>query len=519
VTLTSDAPARGSEPRPQAPPPDRRLLAAGIVITILIGTVFLFYTKSDLWLDEALSVNVARLPLSQIPHWLRHDGAPPLYYVLLHFWMSIFGTSDEAVRSLSGVAALGSAVAIWYAGRRVSGTGTAWAALLLFMANPYVYHYATETRMYMIEILLVTCGFLAFMRALERPSIGRLAVLALITALLLYNQYWAIYLGIVVAALTGWMAWKGPNQQAARRMLVALGIGALAFVPWLPTFLYQAQHTGTPWGQPQLPPVPIGKTFADFAGSTQYNEGWVLFFPAFVMLLFGLAGKANDNLHVELDLRTRPPGRWLGFMLAAGLIVGTSLDYISRGAFQTRYSAFVFTFWLLLLAHGFNCLRDERVRYGVLAIMVAVGFIGGIRNAGTNRTEAAQVAAVLQAEAKPNDVVVYCPDQLGPAVHRLAPKNLDEFSYPSSPKPGVLVDWADYNKRIASERIPAFANHILAKAGDRTIWLVTAPGYRTHVGLCEKMASLWGKQRTFRQRVASNSTIYEMPGLQEFTVK
>ena len=33
---------------------------------------------------------------------LRHDGAPPLYYALLHFWIDVFGLGNLAVRSLSG---------------------------------------------------------------------------------------------------------------------------------------------------------------------------------------------------------------------------------------------------------------------------------------------------------------------------------------------------------------------------------------------------------------------------------
>jgi len=173
----------------------------------------------------------------------------------------------------------------------------------------------------------------------------------------------------------------------------------------------------------------------------------------------------------------------------------------------------------LLLAHGFTCLRDERIRYGVLAFMVAVGFLGGLRNAETNRTQAAQVAAVLKADAKPNDVVLYCPDQLGPSVHRLAPKDLQAFSYPSSQHPGVLIDWVDYRKRIASERIPAFAANILAEAGNRTIWMVTAPGYRTHVGLCERMAAIFAKRRIATTRVTPDNQLFEIPGLREFQVK
>ena len=46
------------------------------------------------WLDEGISVGISSHPLSEIPALLRQDGSPPLYYVLLHLWMSILGRSD-----------------------------------------------------------------------------------------------------------------------------------------------------------------------------------------------------------------------------------------------------------------------------------------------------------------------------------------------------------------------------------------------------------------------------------------
>ena len=58
-------------------------------------------------------------PLHLIPHLLRDDGAPPLYYVLLHFWMKVFGTSDLGARSLSGVIGVLTLPVAWVAGYRV----------------------------------------------------------------------------------------------------------------------------------------------------------------------------------------------------------------------------------------------------------------------------------------------------------------------------------------------------------------------------------------------------------------
>ena len=67
-----------------------------------MGIGLRFWAPTALWLDEALSVNIAHLPVTQIPRALAHDGSPPLYYVLLHVWMAMFGRSDFAVGPCPG---------------------------------------------------------------------------------------------------------------------------------------------------------------------------------------------------------------------------------------------------------------------------------------------------------------------------------------------------------------------------------------------------------------------------------
>ena len=84
----------------------RIVVGVGVGLVVAAGLFLRFWTRSGLWLDEALTVDVARLPLHEIPNALKHDGAPPLYYYLLHFWIALFGQSNDAVRALSGVLAV-----------------------------------------------------------------------------------------------------------------------------------------------------------------------------------------------------------------------------------------------------------------------------------------------------------------------------------------------------------------------------------------------------------------------------
>lgn len=513
MTVLSDAPARDAVGASSA----RRhpLTVAGWVAAVASGLALFTYTRSDMWLDEALSVNIARLPLGDLREALERDGAPPLYYALLHAWTGLLGDGNVAARSLSACFAGAALVAMWFAARRVGGTALAWTAVVVMATNPYMVRYATEARMYVLEILLVTVGILAVPRALERPTFARLLPIALIVAAMTYTQYWGFYVIAVTGAALALLAWRdAARRRAAVATLVAMAIGGLTFLAWLPSFLYQRAHTGTPWGDPVLPGLPIGETFLGFSGGEE-QEGWLLLLLAIPLVVLGVFGLGVDRRRVELDLRGRPEVRWHSLIGGASLVVGVSLGYLAGQAFEARYSAIVFPFFVLLVARGVTTLRDERVRVGVLAAVVLLGLLGGARNAAEQRTQAGDVGAILTAEARAGDLVVYCPDQLGPSVHRVTDTAAAQVTYPAFGDP-AFVDWVDYEDRLAAADPAAFVDEVLTRAGSGTVWYVTGPGYPTHAGVCEAMADELASGRERIPRVLPDEGFFEKPGLQQF---
>src|SRR2546423_2951139 len=180
-------------------------LAIAVIVTVGVGARFV--ARSHLWLDEALTVNIAGLPLRSLTGALRHDGAPPLYYVVLHFWMRLFGSGTIAVRALSGVCSVACLPLAWRVGRRLGGRTVATAVLVLFALSPFAVQYATEARMYSLAMLLVLAGGLALVNLLERPTPGRWAAVALLTGALLLTHYYALYTVAAVGAVLLWHAW------------------------------------------------------------------------------------------------------------------------------------------------------------------------------------------------------------------------------------------------------------------------------------------------------------------------
>ena len=478
----------------------RTVAGTGIGIIVAAGLVLRFWTRSGLWLDEALTVDVARLPLHEIPTALKHDGAPPLYYYLLHFWMDLFGQSNVAVRSLSGVIAVITLPVGWLCGRRFGGQVVAWTMLVLLASAPFAVYYATESRMYALVILLTGCGFLALQRAVSKARPGNLIAVAIVTAALLYTQYWSVYLVGMVAI---WLVvsivrtrHRGRPQDSPWAALIAIGVGCLLFVPWLPTFLYQSQHTGTPWSAPPNFSAVINAVtgFTDNQGSTLQtgtNQGRLLAVIYFAMLALALFGVGRDQRFIELDLRTQPRSRGTTFVVVGTLFAAIAGGIATQSAFSSRYAAVVFLPLLLLISLGTTTLLNPKVRVAVVAVAAAAGLVSSAQNVTTQRTQANAVAAAINAQAKPGDVIAFCPDQLGPSVYRQIrnPSQYTMITFPRRTGPAI-VNWVDYSQTVGAANPGAFAQDVLRKVPPGNhVWYVWQPMYQTYGIKCETIAS------------------------------
>jgi len=497
-----EPPAPAAEGRTEAPPPSELTgwwhwaAIVFIVLVVAFGLVLRFWTRSAMWLDEALTVDIARQPLSHLHVLLRRDGAPPLYYLLLHFWMQVFGTSNDAVRALSGVLSVATLPVAYVAARRYSGRWSAWAVLVLLATAPFAVYYATEARMYSLVMFLTACGFVALERVLRRPRPGNLIALGIVTAALLYSQYWALYLVGATGLWLVWRAWRGAEavRRSARYAIGALVGGVILFIPWVPTFVFQSRHTGTPWAQPPnfgalinaVTGFTNNQATVSIAGTNQGRLLAVIYFVVAALALFGLARGRN---HIDLDLRTRSPARGLSFVVAVTLFAAIGGAIATGSAFSPRYAAIAFVPLLLLIGLGTLTFADVRVRAVFMAVAAVCGLGVAVENVWTQRTAAPMVASAINAHAKPGDLVAYCPDQLGPSVHRLLPNGrYEQVTFPRGTSP-EYVDWVDYKQVVQATDPVAFAHKLQAEAQGHDIWLVWAPEYQPFGTECEQLAS------------------------------
>lgn len=114
------------------------------------------WTNYSYWSDELFSVAASRASWQEMfSMWVMPDTHPPLYSILLKLWVTLFGTSELATRSLSFLFASLALVtgAIFAYGL---GIGRQIVVTSFLGSSPFFCYYAQETRSYSLVLFLST---------------------------------------------------------------------------------------------------------------------------------------------------------------------------------------------------------------------------------------------------------------------------------------------------------------------------------------------------------------------------
>ena len=121
-----------------------------LIITLTGGLLRVFIlANKGMWLDETFSVWLANHSVGDMLQWIvRIDQHPPLYYLLLHYWVALNGDTPYQVRLLSALFGTATIPVVYLIGKRMSGVVMGFVAALLLALSLFNIYFAQETRMY-----------------------------------------------------------------------------------------------------------------------------------------------------------------------------------------------------------------------------------------------------------------------------------------------------------------------------------------------------------------------------------
>lgn len=440
---------------------ERQRIVAGL-LGLLLFSFLLRYTAihARYWIDEGLSVGIARHPLTEIPGLLRQDGSPPLYYLLLGVWIRLIGDGEARTHALSLIFALLTVPAGFAAARALFSERAAWFTAVIAALIPFLSFYAQETRMYSLVVLLSMVAAGAYALAFIQGRRRWIGAFVLSGTALIYTHNWGLYL--LAGSAIALIPLLRSRVVALRDALLGYGGIAVLYLPWVPTLLYQAGHTGAPWSTaPSL--IDLPGALAEVLGGAG---------PAVALLLAGGSGA------VALWALRRGAGQpseqartvtALGLMILAALALAFVVSQISPGWTLRYFAALIGP--LILLAGG------VLARAGNLGL-VTVALIAGLwlhppTTAVNNKSNVHHVAVLLQGRVAPGDIVVSTHPEQVPVAHFYFPKGLRWASGMGwFPDTGIF-DWRDALHRYRAAKPRVVANRFIKalKPGQQLVLL------------------------------------------------
>ena len=215
----------------------RRLIKLYLATLVVIGVVVRLWNinKASIWHDEGYTMMLAPMGPIEIIERTARDVHPPLYYLILHYWLLVFGNSEIAARSLSLAFMVGVIPLTYLVLKRLWNTRAAMIGALLVTSGPFLVRYSQEARMYGMVAFLLLLATYFLVRAIQDKRRIWWVLYAVAIAASLYTHYYSIFM---IATHWIYMATQtrrpGTGILSGRWWLANIG-AALLFLPWVPS--------------------------------------------------------------------------------------------------------------------------------------------------------------------------------------------------------------------------------------------------------------------------------------------
>jgi hypothetical protein len=408
-------------------------------LTAMLGFLGAQMLGAWYWVDESMTVGISSHPVTQIPTVLRQDGTPPLFYVLLHFWIRVFGTGEQATASLAMIFALACVPAAFWVGSSAFGRRAGWYCAVLASTNGLIIRYSNETRMYSLFGLLSLLATGAFLQAFVFRRRGYLPMFSVLLCAMLYTHTWAVFfVAATVIALVPCVVVAPDRRRLLIDALLAFGAAGAGFLPWVPNLLYQRAHTGAPWA-----PLPSVKEL--YLRPIRLVGGWMPF-----LILAPLGGLGVAEMLRRRRSRATVAYGAAALMMAAFIATAWVGAHLNPG-WSARYFIAIIAPTILVVAVALAGVG----RWGLVAL-IAVALMSAktadafpdpkVGMAGLSNLKGA--ARTIAPRLHPGDLVFSIePGQLTTLYHYLPPGMRYATSMGPVRDPGV-IDWRDVVDRL-----------------------------------------------------------------------
>lgn len=342
--------------KPMQAPNQRQTLIECLALLAIAALLRIWFVgKTDLGYDESFSLYMALQSVPDAVRMLCNGDNPPLWEILLHFWVKVFGISEVAIRSLSLIFSVLTVIPIYFLGERHIHRLAGIAASLFYCFSTFSIYLAHDCRVYSLIGFCSACSAWLYISAARQPKPLKFILLTLVNLMLMYGHYlsvWIIVMEFVIALCV-----KPVREKIWKPYLLHAATLILLFVPMFPVLFGRFMDSGIngTW---------IAKTTSPEA---LYDFLWRMCnVPVTTILAIGILIAALTLLIINIIKKKCHWGTLgiLTLLWVVPLLVSFVLSYFT-GFFLDRYFYFLFPIFYLSVAAYCIYLFPKREVFGL----------------------------------------------------------------------------------------------------------------------------------------------------------
>ncbi len=389
-----------------------------VLVATALGAGLRTYSlaEDNLWRDEMAStvLSGATNVEAVVDTTAHRDAHPPGYYLLLHAWRRVFGSSDAAIRSLSVVLGIAAIPAMFFLGRELFGTSVGLTAAFILSAMPTSIRFSQEARNYALLTLAIIIAWYFAIRLTSARDRWALAGFTIVAVLLPWIHYWGgVALGGICIIAFGLAIRSQERRSRLWGFVPGVLASALAFLPWVRVILNNQLVTARSGSFPE------GVSFASFLGVFGRPFGnRLLITPVGVLALVTVFAAVIVLVWLSSERHLSGHGPhaivWvLGMMILPVVIIAGIAEFTTFWMGIRIPNVTTVPVTVICAAAIVGLWRWKPLVGATLASVVAFLCVAGVWRCyvEVQRPHWEQVAAVIQAQERPGDVIVTIDDQ------------------------------------------------------------------------------------------------------------
>ena len=315
---------------------------------------------NDLWYDEVYSVLISKDSFSI---W-----NPPVYFVILHYWIKLFGVSEFALRFPSLIFSVLSIPFVFLLGKIIFNRRAGFYASVIMCLSSFHLWYAQETRPYSLSVLLSVMSTYYLYRFLKEGKVRLGIAYALVSVFGLYSDVSHYHLFLLSIQLFS-VVILAKRRNYLKLFLIFCAI-SLVFALRLEHFISKLSYIKNGFWIPPPSLKSLLFTLENFNLGYNVSVGLYLFSDLLVLIMLGFAFLSFGK---EKEKRKGLIFMILLSFLPLGLAYGFSKIFFS--VYLDRAFIVFSPYYYLLIGLGLNYLKNKWLKMVILLVGLAVLFI------------------------------------------------------------------------------------------------------------------------------------------------